>query len=166
MHVAVVAPDLRQPGGVREKTLFVARTLARQLGAAVRIVSLATSRVDAASILLHQPRTWRRPLIAHYSVDEFAVAHVGAVAAEIEVARYAARRAILNLVDSCDVVHVVCGTPAWAHTVAGFKGPVILHFASLARHERHHGAAPRRSLLDGWRALMAAAVGRVERAAP
>ena len=164
MRVGIVAPDLRQPGGVREKTLFVARTLAHQLGAVVRIVSLATARGDASSILLHQPRTWRRSLVSQYVVEEFTVDHVGAVGAEIEIARYARRDAILKLVGVCDVVHVVCGTPAWAYAVAGFDGPLVVHFASFARHERHHGSAGRRSFLAGWRAFMAAGVGLIERA--
>ena len=165
MRVGIVAPDLRQPGGVREKTLFVARALSNGLGAAVRIVSLATSRGDTSSVLLHQPGTWRRPLVSRYAVEEFTVDHVGAVGAEIEVARYAGRRAILTLVESCDVVHVVCGTPAWAHAVAGFNGPLVVHFASFARHERHHHFSGRRSLLGRWRNFMAAAVARFERAA-
>ena len=165
MRVGIVAPDLREPGGVREKALFVARSLTRQLGASVRLVSLATSRSDASSIVLHQPRTWRRPLVSRYEVEEFAVDHVGAVGAEIEVARYAMRRAILRLVDGCDVLHVVGGTPAWAYAVSGFDGPVIVHFASFARHERHQAVPGPRSALDCWRHLMTAAVGTIERAA-
>jgi glycosyltransferase involved in cell wall biosynthesis len=164
MRVGILAPDLRQPGGVREKALFVARSLTRQLGASVQIVSLATSRSDASSILLHQPWTWGRSLVSRYTVDEFTVDHVGAVGAEIEVARYAGRRAIVKLVERCDVIHVVCGTPAWAHAVRRFKGPVIVHFASLARHERQH-VTPGGSVLDGWRHVMTSSVGMVERAA-
>ena len=165
MHVGIVAPDLREPGGVRENALFVARSLTRQLGASVQVVALATSRSDASSVLLRQPRTWRRPLVSRYTVEEFAVEHVGAVGAEIEVARYARRRAILKLVERCDVLHVVCGTPAWAHAVSGFKGPVVVHFASFARHERRHDAPGRPSALDSWRLLMTWSVGLVERAA-
>ena len=165
MRVGIVAPDLREPGGVREKALFVARSLKRQLGASVRLVSLATSRNDASSVVLRQPRTWRRPLVSRYEVDEFTVDHVGAVGAEIELTRYARRRRILTLVEGCDVLHVVGGTPAWANAVSGFDGPVIVHFASFARHERRHPTAGRRSALDCWRGLMTAAVGKVERAA-
>jgi glycosyltransferase involved in cell wall biosynthesis len=98
-------------------------------------------------------------------VEEFTVDHVGAVGAEIEVARYARRRAILKLVEGCDVLHVVCGTPAWAYAVGGFRGPVVVHFASFARHERRRDAPGRRSALDSWRHLMTASVGMVERAA-
>jgi glycosyltransferase involved in cell wall biosynthesis len=165
MRVGVVAPDLREPGGVREKALFVARSLTRQLGASVQIVSLATSRSDTSSVLLRQPRTWRRPLVSRYAVEEFTVDHVGAVGAEIEVARYARRRAILTLVDCCDILHVVCGTPAWAHAVCGFKGPVVVHFASFVRHERRGAATHWMSLVDGWRRVMTTAVGAIERAA-
>jgi len=165
MRVGIVAPDLREPGGVREKALFVARALTGQLGASVQVVSLATSRTDASSILLHRPRTWRRPLVSRYSVEEFTVDHVGAVGAEIEVARYARRRAILKLIEHCDVLHVVCGTPAWAYAVGGFRGPVVVHFASFVRHERRRDTPTRTSALDGWRRLMTSLVGTVERAA-
>ena len=165
MRVGIVAPDLREPGGVREKALFVARALAGHLGASVQVVSLATSRTDASSILLHRPRTWRRALVSRYSVEEFTVDHVGAVGGEIEVARYARRQAILKLVEHCDVLHVVCGTPAWAYAVSGFRGPVVVHFASFVRHERRQDTPEGRSALDGWRQLMTSAVGMVERAA-
>ena len=165
MRVAIVTPDLRIRGGVREQALFVARALRNDLGASVQIVSLATSRKDASSILLHQPRTWRRPLVSRYTDEEFIVDHVGAVGAELEVARYAGRRAILRLVEGCDVVHVVCGTPAVAHAVRRFAGPVVVHFASLVRHERRPEAPSRISLLDLWRRVMTAVVGIVERTA-
>src|SRR5262245_18993360 len=137
----------------------------RQLGASVQIVSLATSRADATSILLCQPRTWRRPLVSSYTVEEFTVDHVGAVGAEIEVARYARRRVIVKLLERCDALHVVCGTPAWAHAVGGFGGPVVVHFASFVRHERCHERPGRCSALDGWRHLMTSSVGMIERAA-
>jgi D-inositol-3-phosphate glycosyltransferase len=165
MHVGIIVPDLREPGGVREKALFVARSLTRQLGASVQIVSLATSRNDASSVLLRRPRTWGRPLVSRYTVEEFTVDHVGAVAAEIEVARYAGRRALQRLIERCDVVHVVCGTPALAHAVSRFSGVLVVHFASLVRHERRHDATSPMSLLDRWRRVMTAVVGMVERAA-
>jgi len=165
MRVAVVAPDLREPGGVREKALFVARSLSGQLGASVQVVSLATSRTDASSILLRSPRTWRRPLVSRYRVEEFTVDHVGAVGAEIEVARYGRRRALLKLVERCDVLHVVCGTPAWAYAVSGFRGPLVVHFASFVQHERRQDTPGRWSALSGWRQLMTSSVGMVERAA-
>lgn len=165
MRVAVVAPDLRFAGGVREKALFVARALRDQLGASVQMVSLATSRSDESSVLLHQPWTWRRSLVSRYTLDEFTVDHVGAIGAEIEAARYGGRRAILRLVERCDVVHVVCGTPALAHAVSRFDGLVVVHFASFVRHERRHDATSGRSLIDRWRRLMTSSVGMIERAA-
>ena len=165
MRVGVIAPDLREPGGVREKALFVARALRARLGASVQLVSLATSRADESSVLLRRPRTWRTPLRSRYDLDEFTVDHVGAVGAEIEVARYAGRRVLLELVERCDVLHVVCGTPAWAHAVSGFGGPVVVHFASFVRHERHQNVPRRTRAGDAWRHLMTASVGMVERAA-
>ena len=52
MRVAVVAPDLREPGGVREKALFVARSLtrpARRLGAGRVACDLSHRRVERSS---------------------------------------------------------------------------------------------------------------------
>jgi len=165
VHVAVVAPDLRETGGVREKTLFVVRALRDRLGASVRLLSLATSRRDPSSILVHQPHTWKRSLLSHYTVEEFSVDHVGAIGAEIEAARYAGRGAMLNLVADCDVVHVVCGTPAFANAVAGFGGSVVVHFASLVRHERRPHRPRRYTGLDHWRHVMTSAVTLIERRA-
>jgi glycosyltransferase involved in cell wall biosynthesis len=165
MRIGIVAPDLRDIGGVREKALFVARTLRDQLGASVRLLSLATSRVDNASILLRRARTWGGLRECRYTADEFQVDHVGAVGAEIELARYGTRRAILNLTQGCDALHVVCGTPALANAVRRFDGPVIVHFASFVRHERRSGGSGRRTALDGWRQLMTAAVTVQERLA-
>jgi D-inositol-3-phosphate glycosyltransferase len=165
MRVGIVAPDLREAGGVREKALFVARSLQRHLGASVQLVSLATSRSDSASIVLHRPHTWRRPLVERCVVEEFTVDHVGAIGAEIEPARYAGRRAILRLVADCDVLHVVCGTPALAHAVAGFTRPVIVHFASFVRHERQQTTRRENVALACWRHLMTSVVGLIERAA-
>jgi glycosyltransferase involved in cell wall biosynthesis len=158
-------PDLRETGGVSEKALFVARSLRSHLGASVHLVSLATSRGDQSSVLLHQPHTWTRRLATRFTVDEFTVDHVGAVGAEIEIARYGARAAILNLVEGCDVLHVVCGTPAWAYAVRGFRGPVIVHFASFVRHERRTDAPDQWSAVSRWRGLMTSAVTRLERVA-
>jgi glycosyltransferase involved in cell wall biosynthesis len=165
VRIAVAAPDLRDPGGVREKALFVARALRDQLGASVTLLSLATARSDSTGILLHQPRTWTRSLVSRYTLDEFTVDHVGAVCAEIELARYARRRAILQLLAGCDAVHVVCGTPALANAVGAFRGPVVVHFASFVTHERQHELRGPRSALGWWRRMMTNGVTRIERRA-
>jgi glycosyltransferase involved in cell wall biosynthesis len=165
MQIGIVAPDLREGGGVTEKALFVARTLRDRLGADVRVVSLATSSGDACSRLLRRPRTWTRPLHGSYRFEEFTVTHCGAVAADIEVARYLPRAFVLERLRGCDVVHVVGGTPAWGLAVRGFGGPLVLHFASFAGHERVSTSPAWRSPLDGWRRMMTMAVGPAERAA-
>jgi glycosyltransferase involved in cell wall biosynthesis len=162
MKVGIIAPDLRETGGVREKTLFVARALRDQLDASIRVVSLATSRSDPSSILLGQPHSWTRSLTSRYAVDELEVQHVGAVCGEIELARYVGRRALLNLVAECDAVHVVCGTPAFANAVSQYRGRLIVHFASFVRHER---LSARQGGVHRWRDVMTSAVTLVERAA-
>ena len=165
MQVGVLVPDLRHPGGITEEALFIARSLRRELGAVVRIVSVATSSDDSASRLLRRPRTWMRPLVGAYRHEEFSIEHVGAFAADIELARYCQRRALLERVSGCDVLHVISGTPAWGYAVRGFQGPLILHFASFVRHERTSHVGGRRAPLDLWRRLMTVGVTAVEKAA-
>jgi glycosyltransferase involved in cell wall biosynthesis len=163
VNIGIVAPDLRDRGGVTELTLFVATALQRGLGAAVRIVSLATSSTDAASALLHRPQTWRARPPTVYSAGEFTVEHVGAAAGEIEIARYWPRRALALCLAGLDVVHVVGGTPAWAWAARDFRGPLIVQFATFARHERVYQRV--RSAAGAWRRAMTAGVSGIERAA-
>ena len=165
MQIGVVVPDLRDPGGIAEEAVFVARSLRTELAAAVRIVSLATSSRDESSLLLRHPGTWTRHAAGSYRHQEFTVAHFGAFAADIELARYRRRRALLDGLADCDVVHVIGGTPAWGHAVRGFRGPLVLHFASFARHERTTHVASWRSPVDAWRSLMTTGVAVVEKAA-
>jgi len=165
MRIGLVVPDLRDPGGIPAEARLVARSLRRELQADARIVSMATASNDASSRLLRRPGTWSRNLLGSYTHEEFAVEHVGANAADIEVARYGARRALLDRLAGCDVLHVLSGTPAFAHAVRRFAGPVIVHFASFARHERTDRSTALRSPLDGWRRLMTAGVTTLERAA-
>lgn len=165
MRIGLVVPDLRDPGGIPAEARLVARSLRRELDADVRLVSMATSSDDASSRLLRKPRTWTRSLAGSYAHDEFLVDHVGATAADIEIARYGGRRALLDRVAGCDVLHVLSGTPAFAYAVRRFPGPVIVHFASFVRHERTDQPGPSRSAVDGWRRLMTTGVSAVERAA-
>jgi glycosyltransferase involved in cell wall biosynthesis len=162
MRIAVVTPDLREPGGIVHDALLVARSLRCDLGAEVRLISLATSSHDAASLVLHHPRTWKRHAPGTYTHEEIPVEHFGAVATDIEWARYAQRRLLLDRVSDCDALHVIGGTPAWGHAVRGFRGPLVIHFASFAHVER---TGPMRSPVDAWRRLMTRGVTALERKA-
>jgi glycosyltransferase involved in cell wall biosynthesis len=165
MRIGLVVPDLRDPGGIPAEARLVARSLRRELGADIRIVSMATSSSDASSRLLRRPGTWLRHPIGSYTHEEFTVEHVGATGADIELARYRQRRGLLDRVAGCDVLHVLSGTPAFGHAVRGFRGPLIVHFASFARHERSDPSPASASLLGSWRRLMTKGVTAIERAA-
>lgn len=161
----MVAPDLRCGGGVTEKTWFVVRTLRHRLSANVRVISLATRWADEHSLLITRPNTWRRQAPAQYRLKDTAVHHVGAVVSELEWMRYQARSTLLALLEDCDVVHVVCGIPAWGWAVRQFRGPIILHFASFAKWERASDARTSGGYRAAWRTLMTAGVGALETAA-
>src|SRR5688500_9445644 len=98
MRIGLLVPDLRDPGGIAEEALLVARSLHRGLGADVRLISLAMSSADSSSLLLRRPRTWKRHPAGSYAHAEFAVEHFGAPAADIELARYCQRRPLLERV--------------------------------------------------------------------
>ena len=163
MRVGVITPDLRDPGGIAEEALLVARSLRSELAADVRMISLATSSSDPSSVLLRRPRTWTRDAAGAYAHQEYAVEHFGAFAADIELARYRQRKRVLQRLSDCDVLHVLGGTPAWGHAVRAFRGPLLIHFASFARVERYGSWA--RSPLDAWRSLMTRGVTALERRA-
>jgi glycosyltransferase involved in cell wall biosynthesis len=163
VRIALVVPDLRDPGGIAEEALLVARSLRTELAADVRMISLATSSSDPSSVLLRRPRTWTRYAAGVYAHQEFAVEHFGAFAADIELARYRQRKRVLQHLSDCDVLHVLGGTPAWGYAVRGFRGPLVLHFASFARVERYGGWG--RSPLALWRNLMTRGVTALERRA-
>ena len=164
MRLGLVVPDLRDPGGIVEEALLVARVLRRDLAADVRLISLAMSSADPSSLLLRRPRTWKSHPAGSYTHAEFTVEHFGAPAADIELARYRQRRPLLERVAECDVLHVLGGTPAWGYAVRRFRGPLIVHFASFARYERTAPAGAR-SPLQAWRHLMTRGVSSLERAA-
>jgi glycosyltransferase involved in cell wall biosynthesis len=97
--------------------------------------------------------------------DEWAglpFAHVGAVFGEFEFQRYRTRRALSEILAECDLVQVVCGSPAWANAVVGQGKPVALQVATRAIVERRQRDANLKWPIDWWRRLMTKITDRLD----
>ena len=80
--------------------------------------------------------------------------HVGAVASEFEFQRYRRRAALAAALQDCDLIQVVCGSPAWANAVLGLGKPVALQVATRAVVERALRDGQATNLLGRWRRAM------------
>ncbi len=142
---------------------FVLAGIRRRPDFDVRIISLATSSRDPASLLLTRPSTWLRgaravPLTAHG--EDYV--HVGAVLGEIEVMRLSPRAVLADLVRGCDLIQVVAGVPSWISPVIGLGIPVVANVATLTDVERRRPLAVARGAKKVWRKLMTRLVARIE----
>lgn len=161
--VALVVPALAAGGGVPASAAFVARTLEESGAYRPRLISLATSARDDASTRLLAPATWRRGVRIHRGRwRERWYLHVGAAVAELEWQRYRPRPALTRLLDGSDLVHIVCGTPAWANVARFTSAPVIVQPASRARVERVSQHRAGRGVAGTWRRLMTRVTSALE----
>lgn len=165
-RIALVVPAFGDMGGVPVVALFIARAIAQRPDLEARFISLSMSARDPCSLLLHDPRTWLagvRTRKARFQDQDYI--HVGARFGEIEFQRLSRRAALTELVEDCDLIQVVAGTPAWGLTVSGLGKPVVLQVATLTEVERRAQLAGGRGLLGLYRRLMTRLVaGMDERA--
>lgn len=161
--LALVVPGIDLGGGVPAVAQFL-RTVAERDGRwAVRPVSLCMSSSDPESSALLRPGSLvRSPRVGVRSWLGEGVSHVGAWAGEIEFQRYRPRAHLYQLLKGCDVVQVVCGSPAWANAVVGGGRPVSLQVATLARVERRMRDAKALGLSGLWRRAMTVITDRLD----
>lgn len=91
--------------------------------------------------------------------------HVGAVVGELEFQRYRRRQVLTDLLADCNVIQVVCGSPAWANAVCGLGKPVSVQVATRARIERRQRDARPVGLSGWWRKAMTELTDRMDDAA-
>jgi glycosyltransferase involved in cell wall biosynthesis len=87
---------------------------------------------------------------------------VGSVWAEFEFARLLSRRELRDLTADCDLIQVVCGSPAFANAVGGFGKPVSVQCATRAKVERRRRDANPRRISDWWRKVMTEITDRMD----
>jgi len=64
--------------------------------------------------------------------------------------------------DGCDLIQVVCGSPALANVVLRLGKPVSLQVATLAKVERRRRGAAQKTPLDWWRKMMTRITDRLD----
>ena len=154
--IALVVPALVEGGGVRAVADFIARGIERTGAYDLRCFSLAMWSRDRSSVRLRDPRSWRgvQSFIGDWCGRPYT--HVGTWMAEIEFMRYRPRKALRAVLAGCDLIQVVCGSPAWANAVLGLGKPISVHVATRARIERHMRDTHPRGLSARWRRRMTA----------
>lgn len=159
----LVVPGLHVGGGVPAVAQFMLSVAARDGRWDVLPVSLCMSSVDPESSSLKRPWSLLRgPRVGKRLWKGREVLHVGASFGEIEFQRYRSRAALTRLLAECDVIQVVCGSPAWANAVVGAGRPVSLQVATLARVERRMRRAQERGISGLWRRSMTLFTDRLD----
>lgn len=154
-RLALVVPSLAGSGGVQAVGRFIKNVAVRSGAFDLQLVSLPESSRDPMSLRLTAPATWfSRPAVMQGEWEGLPYSHVGAVAGELEFQRYRPRGPLTQILSNCDVVQVVCGSPAWANSVLPLGKPVSMHVATLAREERRRRDARPASPADWWRKAM------------
>lgn len=129
----------------------------------LKLVSLATSANDPCNAGIVRPASWRLgAAVSHGAWEGLPFVHVGAVAGELEFQRYRSRSALAETLADCDIVQVVCGTPAWAYAVCGLGKPVSVQCATRARVERRRRDARSVGLAGWWRKAMTEITDRMD----
>jgi glycosyltransferase involved in cell wall biosynthesis len=90
---------------------------------------------------------------------------VGALASELEFQRYQPRRALSSVLADCDLIQVVCGSPAWAWAVCGLGKPVAVQCATRAIVERRRRDRTARGPKASWRRWMTRFTDHLDRRA-
>ena len=164
VRIGLVVPSLENGGGVPAVADFVCRAAERTGRFQVKLVSLATDARDDLSLRLTQPGTWLKGARAAPGGTWRGrpYVRVGAVACELEFQRYRRRSALAAVLQDCDLIQVVCGSPAWANAVLGLGKPVALQVATRAVVERVLRDAAATSPLDRWRRAMTSITNRLD----
>ena len=153
--IGLVVPSLANGGGVPSVARFIKDTAFRTRRYDIKTVSLSTSSSDPCSLNILHPRTWIRGAAAVDGTwEQLPFTHVGAIGGELEFQRYRSRKILANALRECDLLQVVCGSPAWANSVLGQGKPVSLQVATRARVERRMRDQRPYTVGGLWRKLM------------
>lgn len=162
LRIALAVPGLDLGGGVPAVARFVKDTALRA-GHEMRLVSLSMDSRDPCSARVRSPRSWFHGVSMRTGEwDGLPFTHVGAIFGEFEFQRYRPRAALARIVTDCDLVQVVCGSPAWANAVCGLGKPVSLQVATRARVERRERDGNSHGPVGWWRRGMTAITDRLD----
>lgn len=160
--LGLVVPGLDLGGGVPAVAKFVLR-VAQSNGINVKLISLSMASGDPQSTRLAVPGTWfQTARVRGGSWQGMPFSHVGAEWGELEFQRYRRRPALASALDDCDLIQVVCGSPAWAKAVVGMGKPVGVHVATRAKIERRLRDASPQNVMGWWRKGMTEVTDRLD----
>src|SRR5579859_3987314 len=163
-RVGLVVPAIDQGGGVSSVARFIKDVALRSHRFDLKVVSLAVSANDDCNLRITSPGSWMRgAIVAHSTWEGLPVTHVGAVAGELEFQRYLPRQILAGALADCNILQVVCGSPAWASAVCGLRKPVSVHCATRAKVERRMKELRPRSVMDHWRKAMTRITDQLDR---
>ncbi len=129
----------------------------------IKVISLATAAEDEGSIRIFKPGSWLRGVTAMSGQWEgLPLVHIGAVISELEFQRFRPRGILAEAVAECDILQVVCGSPAWGNAVCGLCKPVSIHCATRAKVERRRRDANPADLAGWWRRGMTQITDRMD----
>jgi len=162
LKIAILAPNLRNGGGVPRVARFLYDTVLRAGGQAT-LFSLATGARDLVSRRLVAPNSWlTHPVLKPNRWDGVDIVEAGAALAELEFCRYRAGHRLTQKLAEFDLVQVVSGYPAWVGVARNVKRPLCLQVATLAAVERKGQHARDHSLLAPWRRGMTQITARLD----
>lgn len=163
LRLGLVVPAIHLGGGVPSVAHFVKDAAERSGEWHVLPVSLCQSISDSESTSILKPSSWlRSPVAGQRRWIDSDVPHVGARFAEFEFQRYRPRAALAEVLADCDVIQVVCGSPAWANSVLGLGKPVALQVATRAIVERRQRDTHPSGLSGWWRKAMTHVTDRLD----
>ena len=161
--IALVVPSLEQGGGVPSVAEFVCKVAERSKRFDVRLISLSTSKLDDVGLAITRPRSWLRGVeVAQGMWRGRPFTRIGVFASELEFQRYKPRPALAAVLAGCDLIQVVCGSPAWANSVVGLGKPVSLQVATRVKVERRRRDASPKSFMGWWRKCMTVITDRLD----
>lgn len=165
-RIGLVVPSLEQGGGVPSVAEFICQSIEATGGFDIRLVSLCqTGRTDTG-IALTKPGSWFRGMRTDNGIWRGRpYIRMGSFASELEFQRYQPRNALTELLADCDLIQVVCGSPAWAWAVCGLGKPVAVQCATRAIVERRRQEAIAYGPLGIWRRWMTKCTDHFDRKA-
>lgn len=162
-RIGLVVPGLALGGGVPAVARFVRGAILHCGAFELTQVSLSTSSRDPCNVSLAAPRSWLRgPSTTRGMWESTSYIHAGATAGELEFQRYRRRAALSRALANCNLIQVVCGSPAWANAVIGLGKPVSLQVATLARVERQQRDTQPGGAIGLWRKAMTAVTSHLD----
>lgn len=162
-QIAIVAPDLKDIGGVQSIVEMVVRLIEASDRYECKIISLTTSASDHLSVRLRSPSSWWRGVrIEQRGWRGRTITQVGCLWSEFEFMRYRPRRALSALLADCDMVQVVGGFAAWGAAIPVGALPVANWAATRCLWERSTLLRAGFSPKVLWKKVMTRIVDRID----